>query len=313
MSVDDHEVRIESDLLPWQDGAWARLVDIIGDDRCPHALMLHGPAGIGKRSLATRLAIAILCAEDPPAVVPCDTCRSCHLARVGNHPGLVWIEPDEKGGISIDNIRDLRARSNLTAQGTRVAIVAPAENMNPPAMNAFLKTLEEPAGRTIFILVSHAPGRLPATIRSRCWKAALPAPSRADALVWLETRTDNAPLLLELGGGMPLTALEFGRSHEDEKLRSLHGATQALLRGGVDPLRVAEQWSALGDRELVLATVFAALNGFARDPGTVSDPDRLFETIDDVVGTRREWLEVSGLAEQLVFEGLALRCAGAAA
>ena len=302
----------EADLLSWHEAPWSRLAAMLDLGRLPHALMLYGPAGIGKRRLAVRLAGAILCAGPRPA--PCGRCRSCHLLNAGNHPDFRRVEPGEGGsGIQIGSVRDLIEQFTLAAKRARVAVVAPAEAMNQAAANAFLKTLEEPAGSAVFILTSDAPGLVPATIRSRCRKMAIPPPSRAEALAWLTTKTetDSAARMLALAGGMPLAAFDLGRAHDEEALAALHAETAALLAGRSDPLEVAERWRKVGDGRLVTSALFAALAAAARCE--TADPDRLYRAVDDVVETRRRWTEVPGLAEALVYEGLALRCVGAAA
>lgn len=304
----------DAGLLPWLTGPWSRIAAVLEAGRLPHALLLHGPAGIGKRRLAARLAGAILCAGPHPRSRPCGTCRACRLLDAGSHPDFLRIEPEEgAANVSIEAVRGLVRQSTLSAGGARVAIVAPAEAMTQAAANAFLKTLEEPPGNTVFVLVSDAPGRLPATIRSRCRKAAIPPPPRSEALAWLEagTEPERAARLLELAGGMPLAALELGCAHDDESLAGLLADTGALLAGRAEPLEVAERWRGVGDGGLVVSALFAALGGAVRR-GT-ADPDRLYAAVDDAVETWRQWKEVPGLAEQLVYEGLALRCAGAAA
>ena len=299
-------------ILPWQEGTWSRLAAMLDAGPPPHGLLLHGPGGIGKRRLALRLADAILCTDPRPG--PCGACRSCHLQGAGSHPDFLRIEPAEgESVIPIGSVRDLIDRFTLAAERARVAVIAPAEAMNQAAANAFLKILEEPAGRATFILASDAPGRLPATIRSRCRKMAAPVPPRGEALAWLETKTDPGPARypLEFAGGAPLAALELAERHGGEALAALHAETVALLGGGADPIEVAGGWRKLGDGGLVLSALFAGLEDLARRGA--ADPDRLYAAVDDVVETRRRWLEVPGLNEQLVYEGLALRCAGAAA
>ena len=131
-------------------------------------------------------------------------------------------------------------------------------------------------------------------------------------LVWLETKAapNFARNLLELSGGAPLAALELGERHGEEALFALHAETVALLGGTADPIEVAGNWRKLGDGGLVLSGLFAVLGNLARRGE--ADPDRLYAAVDDVVETRRRWLEVPGLNEQLLYEGLALRCAGTA-
>ena len=302
-----------TELLPWQEGPWARIVAMLDAGRPPHALLLHGPGGIGKRGLAMRLAGAILCTGSSGSR-PCGACRSCHLLAAGSHPDFRLLAPAEgESAITIGAVRDLIDRFTLSAERARVAVIAPAEAMNQAAANAFLKTLEEPAGSAAFLLASDAPGRLPATIRSRCRKMALSSPSRTEALGWLETsiETARARRILGLAGGAPLAALTLAETHDEKSLDTLHADTTALLAGTSDPLEIAAGWRKIGDGELVLSALYAALGDLARR-GT-ADPDRLYAAVDDVVQTRRQWLEVPGLNEQLLHEGLALRCAGAGA
>lgn len=303
-------------LLPWQEGTWSRIEAMLEAGRPPHGLLLHGPGGIGKRRLGVRIAGAILCGGpgSGSGSGPCGACRSCRLLGAGSHPDFLRIEPGEgEAVIPIGSVRDLIDRFTLTAERARVAVIAPAEAMNQAAANAFLKTLEEPAGNATFILASDAPGRLPATVRSRCRKMAVPAPARGEALAWLETKANPALArhLLDLSGGAPLAALALGERHGEEGLAALRAETAALLGGAADPIEVAGGWRKLGDGGLVLSALFAALQELARRG--VADPDRLYAAVDDVVETRRQWLEVPGLNEQLLYEGLALRCAGTAA
>ena len=300
------------ELPPWLEGGWRRLAGMLDGGRVPHALLLHGPSGIGKGKLAERMAGALLCAAPGPD--PCGACRSCHLLRVGSHPDFRRIESQEGGsGIAIGSVRELIDEFNLAASGARVAIIATAETMNQSAANAFLKTLEEPAGRVVFVLTSDAPGRLPATIRSRCRMVALPPPAVSAALEWIEPAVGAALAedLLELAGGSPFTALALLEHHGEETLSALRAETTALLAGRAAPLDVAELWRKTGDAQLVLGTLFVALGAMARR--RAGDPDRLYAAVDDVLETRRQRLEVPGLAEQLMYEGLALRCVGAAA
>ena len=191
----------------------------------PHALLLHGPAGVGKLELAVELARWALC-QRPGDAGACGVCDACNWFDQGNHPDFRRIEPIEpeaaedggkpakKGGrlIGVDAIREISDFLSLTAHrgGWRVALIQPAEFMNAAAANALLKTLEEPPARVLLLLVSHQPGRLLPTVLSRCRKVAVPLPEQATALAWLsQAGLEQPEALLEEAGGAPLAALGF--------------------------------------------------------------------------------------------------------
>jgi DNA polymerase-3 subunit delta' len=164
-----------------QGDALARAARIIRSGRPPHGLLLAGPAGIGKATLAYRIARYVLkfgASGDGPAdlSVPRNDLVSRQV-EAQSHPGLLVLKRprDEKTGrlktvVSVDEIRRLGGFFGLTSVGGgwRVAIIDSADDMNDNAANALLKVLEEPPARSLLMLISHAPGRLLATIRSRC-------------------------------------------------------------------------------------------------------------------------------------------------
>jgi DNA polymerase-3 subunit delta' len=203
-------------LLPWQhDAARAALA---GRERWPHALLLTGREGIGKRVLALEFARALLCEAARADGSACGECAGCRYATAFQHPDLRIVEPieiDDDGvatpapWITVPHIRALIEWAALTSHRriAKVAVIAPAERMNAAAANALLKTLEEPPAGTYLILVSHQPGRLPATVRSRCRVMAAPFPEPGAARAWLARQGVGEPdALLAQAGGAPLTA-----------------------------------------------------------------------------------------------------------
>lgn len=204
-------------LLPWQSAAAAAALATRA--RWPHALLITGRRGIGKRSLARYFAQALLCEEPRADGSACGHCPSCGYVAAGAHPDLRLIEPveyDEDGGpkpvdaIVVERIRELIEFAQLTAhrQRAKVALIAPAEAMNGAAANALLKTLEEPPPVTYLLLVSDQSARLPATILSRCRLLPAPEPDVDSAIAWLAAEGVERPqLLLAQAGGAPLLAL----------------------------------------------------------------------------------------------------------
>ena len=149
---------------------------------------------MGKVNLALVLAYRLLGVEAQPAELDAATALAALAARHGpldRHPDLHWLYPEEdKETISVDQVRELIDSFTLTAHrgGAKVVIIEPAEALTTAAANALLKTLEEPSGTSYLLLLSHQPGRLPATVRSRCQHLAL-RPPEADAVArWLHVR-----------------------------------------------------------------------------------------------------------------------------
>jgi len=149
--------------------------------------------------------------------------------------------------ITVDQVREVNAFLAQTSRsgGARVVLVELAEELNAAAANAFLKRLEEPGPSTWLVLVSHAGGRLMATLRSRCQRIAMPPGARQDARDWLAARSDAADpeRLLELAGGAPLLALEYEAAGAEPLAEDLEAALDARLeppelvrrRSGADP------------------------------------------------------------------------------
>lgn len=207
---------------PWNQTLWRALVAERG--RMPHAILLHGPLGVGKKVFAESLAKALLCESPTPEGGACGQCKSCHWFEQGSHPDYKLIEPAEKnededapakkGGrhIAIAEIRALGEFLALASHqgGWRVVVLHPAEAMNIAAANALLKTLEEPPANVLLVLVSHQPGRLLPTVLSRCRKVAVALPDWQAAADWLRHQGLAEPeALLREAGGAPLVALEY--------------------------------------------------------------------------------------------------------
>jgi len=198
--------------------------------RWPHALLVHGPEGVGKRALALHFARALLCETPRSDGSACGTCPSCHYVAVGQHPDLRLVEPfdvDEEGNVTPTEVIKIDAMRNLTQWSQRtshrgiakVAVIVPADRMHAPTANALLKTLEEPPAATYLLLVAHQAGRLLPTIASRCQRHTVPLPQREAAIAWLASqRVANPEQMLAQAGGAPLIAAEIAqRGLESER------------------------------------------------------------------------------------------------
>lgn len=212
-------------MYPWLDTLWQGFT--AHPERLPHALLLEGARGIGKRDFALALAAAWLCERPGSDGHACGQCRACHWFAQGSHPDFRLLEPfageDEdaeaeegasrkKREISIAQVRALHDFVNLSSHcaGRRAVVLHPAETLNPAAANALLKTLEEPSQNTYFLLVTHQANFLLPTIKSRCQRVSMPQPDAAQAQAWLlQQGVDEADLCLALAGGAPLLAREL--------------------------------------------------------------------------------------------------------
>ena len=215
--------------------------------RVPHAVMLLGPAGAGKRCAAAWIAGHQL-GLAKTSVLPEYPCS------VPEHADLRWMRPPEdKHTIGIEQIRELVAEMSMTsyAGGSKVAVIEPANAMTANAANSLLKTLEEPPGDALLMLVTDKTGRLPATIFSRCQRINMPVPSESESLEWLDRLqpATNWPHALRAAGNAPLAAITACESLDAGKAMSRDFA--ALSAGSVGPLDVASQW-ARHDAEFVL-------------------------------------------------------------
>ena len=233
--------------LPWHGPAIQQLQTAWASQRMPHALLMQGAEGLGKRGLAAWLAAAVLCEESETTLRFCGKCKSCLLIAAGSHPDLLWIAPEEeKQQISVDQIRAASTRLTQTSyrQGYKVAIVEPAHQMTASAANSLLKTLEEPTPRSLLILITSRASSLPATVRSRCQKISVAVPSAHETLQWLqsETGTTASPQLLEFAGHAPLRALELAQGRFDQLNNEMQRSIGQLLSADIDVAQVAAEW-----------------------------------------------------------------------
>ncbi len=222
-----------SALLPWLVAPLAQGLSLRA-----HALLLHGPGGVGQFELGLGLATGWLCEAATEVPRPCGHCTGCRLMAVHGHPDFHLLLPDalreplgwgaaeegadgdagtQSGKIKAKPSKDIRVEAvraaiewgqKTSSRGrAKVLLIHPAQAMTPVAANALLKTLEEPAGSLRLVLTAHDPEALLPTVRSRCQRLRLDLPSAAQALSWLTTQRVSRPqALLAAAGGQPLEA-----------------------------------------------------------------------------------------------------------
>lgn len=178
----------------------------LNSGRTRHAYLISGPPAVGKGTLALAMAMAFNCTND--TLRPCGECRACTLISQFKHPDIMHIAAEREGGtLKIDQVRDIQRVLSLRPYEARrrVAIFDRFHEANAAAQNALLKTLEEPPGQAMIILLTSDPAALLPTIHSRCQPFALRPLQRevvAEALVnnWSIPQEDSQ-LLARLSGG----------------------------------------------------------------------------------------------------------------
>ncbi|MEX0284695.1 MAG: DNA polymerase III subunit delta' [Paracoccaceae bacterium] len=258
-----------------QGGAEAAFLQAFNAGRLHHGWLLTGPRGVGKATLAWRIARFLLATPEaeedglfgaPPPPETLDIAPDHPVARrvaAGSDPGLAIIirSPNQKTGrmrdqIVVEDVRKLGGFFGLTAAdgGRRVVIVDAADDMNVSAANALLKMLEEPPARTTLLLISHQPSRLLPTIRSRCRTLRLSGLSPEDLGAALEQAGAELPDERDA-----LAALAQGSAGDAIRLMNLGGlemyAELIAILGGLPRL----------DRQRALALAEAAAQRGAAD------------------------------------------------
>lgn len=247
--------------LPWLQAAEWEFAERLAAGRLAHALLLSGPAESGKVELGRRFLAAALCLEN--RYPGCGTCRSCQLVSSGAHPDghVLTFEPHPRTGkmrqeLVVDQVRRLSSSLFLTNTVSRrkAALLFPAEAMNASTANALLKTLEEPPGEAVLILVSHAPARLPATIRSRCQRLEVRLPGQDSACEWMQTEhgieAETARSALDAAAGSPLRALKMIADGGVESYALLDETLDGLSRGALAPPQAMAALAEVDDERL---------------------------------------------------------------
>jgi DNA polymerase-3 subunit delta' len=251
-------------LAPWQEEVFSRAARALAEDKLGHALLLVGPPDLGEHEVAEALVARLLCTKPRSDGHACGECRACRLLRapaqegasVQPHPDFlrVGLELNEKGDklrteISVEQVRKLGQWFALTPQfgGAQVALVEPADLMNNSAANALLKTLEEPSPGRYLLLVTSRPGRLPATIRSRCQRLEFRLPPPALAREWLGNQgfdAKRADAAFAAARGNPGMAARWLREGGVELREAVAHSLEALSAGRSGPVELAQAWLA---------------------------------------------------------------------
>jgi DNA polymerase-3 subunit delta' len=332
---------------PWQQRVYEHAASALDAGRLGHGLLFCGPARLGKRAVAERLANRLLCTSRTPDGEPCGSCRSCRLFALRSQTDPVELRPDgslaHPGGhtghpdflqisygindkarpprsrteIVIDQMRRLSEQMALTAQygDAKIAIIEPADAINHAGANALLKTLEEPVPGRYLWLVSANPARLSATIRSRCQKLEFRLPARDEALAWLQRQghaESAAAEALDAARGHPGLADEWLQGEGLAVRRQVAGDLARLAAGDIAVVETAQRWVADSDADLRLR--FAADLALSAAADGLTDPmrTRSLAAWFDRANRARELLRSTVRADLVVVELLMAWRAGEA-
>jgi DNA polymerase III subunit delta' len=192
----------------------------VAHDSLRHAYLITGPSGVGRRTLAIRLAQAVNCQTPVEAGIPCGVCRACKQVEAGQHIDLMVVQAEKEGGtLKVEQVREVQKFLSLKPYQSayKVVIFLRFEEANPNAANALLKTLEEAPSYGLLLLTANNAEQLLPTIVSRCEILRLRPASIQATQSFLETRgiaDEQARLLAHLSDGRPGYALRLA---EDEK------------------------------------------------------------------------------------------------
>jgi DNA polymerase-3 subunit delta' len=263
---------------------WQTMIQRIRLKTLAHALLLTGPQGLGKLDLALDFAQFILCEQQAQNEQACGHCRACLLFIAGSHPDFLCIQPEaEAKVIKVDQIRHIVSVLEKTAQmgPYQIVIIEPAEQMNMAAANALLKTLEEPQGQVLIMLVTPQSANLPATIRSRCQTVLFKPPTLEEARRYLQSQVSSPPeeeeVLLRLVEHAPLRAHALVQSRQIEQCYTLLEHLWELSTGKMNAVQVANLYQTQ-DPKLTMQALFAIIADLIRLKAlaTISEPFLVF-------------------------------------
>ncbi|GGW76872.1 DNA polymerase III subunit delta' [Alteromonas halophila] len=230
-------------MLPWFDALFGQLTGRFLAARLHHALLLAGPAGIGKARFAVALAQMVLCRQTATSGA-CGSCQSCQLFAANTHPDFHMLQSEKQLGV--DAVRGGIATLGATAQlgHNKVLLIKGADTMTESASNALLKTLEEPTNNTFIILLTDKLTRLLPTILSRCEKHKLGVPAVSESLAWLQEQgcEDVDEALLQAYGYAPLRVQAAVADSNALSFRAYSDGFAQLMTGDITPLALATKW-----------------------------------------------------------------------
>lgn len=297
-----------------QDTALRLMRRVLQNDRIPNAMLFWGPGGVGKTTSALEMAKAVNCAEQ--ADDACDACLSCRKILHGNHPDVKTVIPAKTSRVIDKEVLEEHlelAYLRPHESRYRVFILQDADRLTLRAQTYFLKTLEEPPGRALFLLVSEHPRVLLDTIRSRCQMVRFRTLRTETIVEWLQRERDLpeelARSVAALSQGQMSRALDLIESERRDVALEL----TRRLGQREDPVALAEEFSKFldGQRKQIEENVKAEL-GLDKESESRDELERMKEERMAQLQARvkREILEYLYLLETWYRDEMVYRATG---
>lgn len=219
-----------------------RLRRAMASGRVAHAYLFVGPEGVGKSTVARAFALALTCPEEPAE--GCGVCPSCKRIAAGSHPDVHVVEP-EGLTLKIEKVRDLQEALSYrpSAAPRKVAVLPKAERLNVQAANALLKTLEEPPGETVMVLVAPTASLLPATVVSRCERVAFAPIPTSELAELLVARRGMSREAASLASAMVAGRVGLALEADLGELKALRSTALDFLRAAASGPASVLEWS----------------------------------------------------------------------
>ncbi|WP_166260237.1 DNA polymerase III subunit delta' [Marinobacter salicampi] len=226
--------------MTWHSAAWASVNTRVHAGQLPHALLVGGERGVGKRLFAEALAHKLVC-EQPqgPDLLPCGGCKQCKLVAADSHPDVRFYAPEKSRMIKVDQVRALSGFAVASPQVARrkIIVIDRADQLNINAGNALLKTLEEPTADSILILLQETGRPVLPTLRSRCQSLVLPTPGPEAATRWLDAELAEAEVEVTASAAQRSQALTMARFAPRLALEFLAGEYVTLREEALSTFR----------------------------------------------------------------------------
>ncbi len=272
--------------MPWLEAARASVYSRFMAAQLPHALLIAGEKGVGKRALAEEVSAFLVCEHPSSAsLAVCGKCKQCELLAGASHPDVRVYAPEKSRIIKVDQVRALSGFAVASPQVARrkLIVVDRADQLNINAANALLKTLEEPSADVVLLLLQETGRPILPTLMSRCQRLLIPTPGTEIATEWLQGKLANAGLeysadlqrqALELAGFAPRLAFDYLAGDFLTQRADALKAFRRYMKSEIPVAEASKPFKALGlETTLWLMEVWAADLARAGAGGTPRDSE----------------------------------------